>query len=322
MILKSLIVSGLLLASATISYAETKGYLYRKAGDDAFYVDKKHENGVKAIRDGNWTKALSELESCLEFYVKYGREGLLYRDSTRSTIPTDTMVMYDPRYNAVRYSLAVANARVAAELLRGGELPRADSVTGRAMFLVQHVKGADGPDLIDALRDLSSSNRAAGRYPEAEKVARKAVNSADCGLEEHDPVRAIAYLNLGEVYLSQDKLYDAESPLLIAIDVLDSCSARKGDWQQPCRAAAIEARCLLATMYGRSNQTPQMDSLFDEALAHLEAAKKPLNVPQVDSLIEGYVRSVRASDATRAMLIENRLATELARREKEYSSKK
>lgn len=312
----------LLYVFLSVAHADNMGYLLRKSGDDAFYVDKKHENGVIAIRRGEWSRAVEELEECFFNYQRSAREGSLYRDSIRSGLSPDSIVMYDPRFNSVRYSLVVAYAHAAAIALDSQQVDEADSLTDLSYFYFSHVRGGDGPEVVEAFAHLGYANMKSGRLALAEKVARRAVRSSDAGLDTYDPVRAGAYLRLGEVYLAAGKSYEAESPFLIAIEVADTCLTTAGGSTTVCRELAVEGRCLLAACVRRLGQSKLADSLSEVALGLLETVKKPLNLPQTDSLLDQFVDSVRLTGNTEdATKLAERLAKERARRVKQYSKK-
>ena len=146
---------------------------------------------------------------------------------------------------------------------------------------------------------------------------------ADRGLLLDDPVRAFAYLKLGEAYMAANKPYDAEGPLMIAMEIADSGSMRKGDFQQLCREAAAESRCLLAANYARTGNPAAAESLFSSALELMEVAKKQLDLPQTDSLLDQYVRLIESSDhADQTGVLSARINEVRLKRDKEYAGKR
>jgi len=153
-------------------------------------------------------------------------------------------------------------------------------------------KGPNAPEMAQLVRDAAAMFRDAGRLDAAEPLYRRAIRDLEkaAGKEYH---LALAQMGLGELFLRQGKLQEAEALARQASETYD---------RQKSAVPFDRADCLatLAEALHRQKKTAEAEDAFRKSLALL-AGVKVLNVkalPIVARAAAFYRENGRAAEAT------------------------
>lgn len=153
-----------------------------------------------------------------------------------------------------------ALANLAASYREGGDLERARTTAERAVRIGERRLAADDAALGDAVHELATVCRAAGRMEDAAALYQRAAKI----FPSNDPRAAAALNNLGEIALAERRYKDAETLLRRALAVWgESATGRE-------RAKSALARINLAQALRYQGRIEEAGPLYREGIAALE----------------------------------------------------
>lgn len=256
------------------------------------YWNSHHEKGIKAATRQDWETALIELEAGFCELDKKDTS-LASRIACLSSLASDSGRMNSVFYNRLRYELALTYSQVSATRARQGRLREADSLGERSIFFLNHIWGNIGASLATVFSSVGTIKYELGKFDEAERLHRKALELVERESPEYSVMRAFCGVGLGKTYMARGKLYEAEPVFMNAIEAADSnCTPRNPERRFACEVGAVGRGCLGET-YRLIDKDHEAESLFQACLLLLEQSQPALHLPQLDSLFERYSEMLR-----------------------------
>jgi tetratricopeptide (TPR) repeat protein len=251
------------------------------------YWNSHHEKGLKAAKNLDWETALVELESGFCDLDKKDTS-LASRMSCLSNVESDSVRMYSIFFNRLRYELALVYSQVSMRRAMEGRLREADSLGELSLFFLNHIWGDIGASLASVYSSVGSIKHDLHQFEDAEKLHKRALELVERESPPYSAMRALCGIGLGKTYMARKKLYEAEPVFMNAIEAADSNCAAKGIGQQfSCGMSAI-GRGYLGEVYRLIDKKHEAESLFHSCLVMLESADPPMQLPQLDSLLDRY----------------------------------